>query len=182
MCWLRIRQLTVVGIVEYADMPDQLYGKGDYVSQLYQADRDPGNKEVGIRGNRSPNTLSFGHLYCKPFPSHPRALLPRPGGGRPVFMAKTSSLSSVLARLASSYTSCGLRSRWTPPAKQGFAHTSQHCASSSTSNNSIWSMPGKRRRSCTRNAVRKSWLLQPITDPAALSARTVRLLAKLQFG
>lgn len=91
--------------------------EGDYVSQLYRADRDPGNKEVGICGNRSPNTMSFGHFYCKPFPSHPRALLPSPGGGRPVFMAKTSSLSSMLARLASSYTSCGLRSRWTPPAK-----------------------------------------------------------------
>lgn len=127
-----------------------------YVSQLYQADRDPGNKEVGIRGNRSPNTVSFVHFYHKPFPSHRRALLPSPGGGRPVLMAKTSSLSSTLARLASSYTSCGLRSCWTPPAKQGFAHTTQHCASSSTSNNSVWSMPGKRRRSCTINVVLKS--------------------------
>lgn len=28
MCWLGIRQLTVVGIAEYADIPEQLYWKG----------------------------------------------------------------------------------------------------------------------------------------------------------
>lgn len=28
MCWLGIRQLTVVGIAEYADIPKQLHWKG----------------------------------------------------------------------------------------------------------------------------------------------------------
>lgn len=80
MCWLGIRQLTVVGIAEYADIPEQLYWKGIIYPSGIRQRETLGVRKLAHAGNWSLKTASFGHFYCKPVPSHPHTHVPSPGG------------------------------------------------------------------------------------------------------
>lgn len=131
MCWLRIRQLTVAAIAEYADMSDQPYWKRITYPRGIGLRETLGIRRLAKTANWSSNTASFGCFFHKPFPLHPQAQ----EEGQCLWQTLLSKQFAGFCGL--SYTDCRLWSCWSPPAKQGSAHTGQHRASSLTSDNSI---------------------------------------------
>lgn len=170
MCWLGIRQLTVVGIAEYADILEQLYWKGIIYPSGIRLRETLGIRKLAHAGNWSLRTASFGHFYRKPSYS---AAKPRKKevidcnetllspSSKPAFLA-TSCTSSprdpailpdprersrmLPAQLCMGRQDAVLAALCLVPSLSG-----PHCASSLPSDNSVLKTPGKRRRFRMRN-------------------------------
>lgn len=160
MCWLRIRQLTVLGIAEYADMSDQPYWKRITYPRGIGLRETLGIRRMAKTANWSPNTASFRCVYQKSFPPHPHAQ----EEGQCLWQ---TLLSKQLAGF------CGLQPHWLqavvllePTSKAGLCpHRSALCQQLD-----IWQQHlGKRRWSYIRNVALQSRLLTK--DPAAHSER-----------
>lgn len=66
MFWLRFRQLTVVGIAEYAEIAEQLYWKGIIYPSGIRLRETLGIRKLAHASNWSLKTAGFGRFIANP--------------------------------------------------------------------------------------------------------------------